>query len=139
MPGLERFVDAQDAVYATALRELRAGYKRTHWIWYVFPQLAGLGLSERSRIYGIASLDEAQNYLAHPVLGPRLVACTQAMLDHTDASALDILGSPDDAKFRSSMTLFGRIPGADPIFKNALDQFFDGREDPRTLDMLGER
>lgn len=139
MPGLERFVDAQDAVYATALRELRAGYKRTHWIWYVFPQLAGLGLSERSRIYGIASLDEARNYLAHPVLGPRLVACAQAMLDHADASALDILGSPDDAKFRSSMTLFGRVPGADPIYKRALDQFFGGREDPRTLDMLGER
>ena len=139
MPGLERFVDAQDAVYPVALRELRAGHKRTHWIWYIFPQLTGLGFSERSRFYGIVSIEEARDYLAHPVLGPRLVACTQAMIDHADASALDILGSPDDAKFRSSMTLFRRVPGADPIFKRALDQFFDGREDSRTLEMLGER
>jgi uncharacterized protein (DUF1810 family) len=137
MTGLDRFVQAQAAVYPTALRELSAGRKRTHWIWYIFPQLAGLGFSERSHFYGLASLAEAAAYLAHPVLGPRLVECTAAMLGHGDATALEILGSPDDMKFQSSMTLFGRVAGADPVFAAALGQFFDGREDRRTLALLG--
>ena len=137
MTGLDRFVQAQDAVYPTALRELRAGRKRTHWIWYIFPQLAGLGFSERAHFYGLASLAEAAAYLAHPLLGPRLVECAAAMLGHGDATALEILGSPDDMKFQSSMTLFRRVAGADSVFTAALGHFFDGREDGRTLALLG--
>ncbi len=137
MAGLDRFVAAQEPDHATALNELRAGHKQGHWIWYIFPQLAGLGFSECSRFYGIDSLAEAQAYLAHPILGQRLIECTAAMLSHDGASAGEILGTPDDAKFWSSMTLFRNVPGADPIFAKALDRFFDGIEDPRTLAKLG--
>src|SRR5882724_3520289 len=103
---LERFVKAQAPVFGAALDELKAGHKRTHWMWFVFPQLRGLGHSTMAEIYGIASLDEARAYLAHPVLGPRLRQCTEAVLAVADRSLHAIFGSPDDAKFRSSMTLF---------------------------------
>ena len=136
MPGLERFVRAQAPVYASALAELRAGRKRTHWIWYIFPQLCGLGRSGRALLYGIKSSAEASAYLAHPILGPRLIECTAAMLTHAGATAFEILGSPDDEKFRSSMTLFRHVPGADPIFATALEQFFGGVDDPLTLAKL---
>src|SRR5689334_13159806 len=105
---LERFVEAQDRVFDQALGELRAGRKRSHWMWFVFPQVAGLGMSATSRTYAIASLEEARAYLDHPVLGPRLVECAEAVLAHPERTALEVMGSPDDVKLRSSMTLFAR-------------------------------
>lgn len=132
---LARFVEAQARNYADALAELEAGRKRSHWMWYVFPQLAGLGLSPTARFYGIASLDEARDYLAHPVLGPRLTGATRAVLSHPDRSLHAIFGSPDDMKFRSSMTLFAEA-SAEPLFRRALATFGDGRPDPRTLELL---
>lgn len=129
---LDRFLEAQNGVYEQALAELRAGHKRSHWIWFVFPQVAGLGHSEMSRRFAIASLEEAQEYVAHAVLGPRLEECAHAVLSHRDRSALSIMGSPDDAKLRSSMTLFAAAAPDVPGFREVLDAFFDGRPDPRT-------
>jgi uncharacterized protein (DUF1810 family) len=134
---LERFVEAQDGVYVQALSELRAGRKRSHWMWFVFPQVAGLGMSAISQKYAIASPDEARAYLDHPVLGPRLVECAQAVLTLPDRTAREIMGSPDDVKLRSSMTLFVRA-GSEPVFQQVLDTFFDGELDPRTLELLQE-
>jgi uncharacterized protein (DUF1810 family) len=140
---LSRFVEAQEGVYERALQELRRGRKATHWMWFVFPQLAGLGHSEMARRYGISSLEEAQAYLRHPVLGPRLRECTAAACGVEGRSAYGIFGSPDDLKFRSSMTLFLRAgAGAgegegDGCFREALDRFFAGGEDPLTLSLLG--
>ncbi len=131
--NLARFVEAQAPIYSQALAELRAGCKRSHWMWFIFPQIAGLGLSATSRHYAIASLDEARAYLGHEVLGPRLRACTEAVCAHRGTSALAIFGSPDDAKFRSSMTLFSRI---EPWFGLALDAFFDGQADAATVEIL---
>ncbi|VEG55370.1 calpastatin [Mycolicibacterium aurum] len=131
---LARFVAAQEGVYATALAELRAGAKRTHWIWFIFPQLRGLGRSATAQRYGISSLDEARAYLRHPVLGPRLVECAGVLATHADRSATDILGYPDDLKVRSSMTLFARA-GQETVFGEVLAAFYDG-EDPATLDLL---
>ncbi|WP_134739026.1 DUF1810 domain-containing protein [Nocardioides sp. 503] len=135
---LERFVEAQsNGVHAQALAELRAGRKRSHWMWFVFPQVAGLGLSPTSQRYAVGSLDEARAYLDHPVLGPRLVECATAALSHSDLSAHQIMGSPDDAKLRSSMTLFALATGAEPVFQQVLDAFFAGERDPRTVEILG--
>jgi uncharacterized protein (DUF1810 family) len=118
---LERFVVAQDRVYDTVVDELRAGRKRTHWMWFVFPQMRGLGTSAMSYTYGIAALDEARAYLDHPVLGSRLVACTELVLAVTDRSLHEIFGSPDDRKFRSSMSLFASVAtGADTVFARGL-------------------
>jgi uncharacterized protein (DUF1810 family) len=133
--GLERFVEAQDGVYDDALAELSAGRKRTHWIWFIFPQIAGLGSSPTARLYAIASLDEARAYLAHPVLGPRLRECAQALLAIDGRSARDILGYPDDLKLRSSMTLFARAADDPGVFQAVLDRYFDG-PDPLTLKLL---
>lgn len=135
MSGLQRFVDAQEGIYATALAELRAGDKRTHWMWFVFPQMRGLGFSSNAQFYGIASLEEARDYLAHPVLGPRLRECTRAVLDVTGKPLEDILGGVDAQKFRSSMTLFLRASG-EPIFREALDRYCGGREDEKTLSLI---
>lgn len=134
---LERFVTAQAPVIATALAELRAGRKRTHWIWFVFPQLRGLGRSSMATFYGIASLHEARAYLAHPILGPRLELCTRAVLELETGSLHDIFGSPDDVKFQSSMTLFA-VAVADPAsaFHQALDHWCGGALDPQTLKLL---
>ena len=129
---LERFVSAQASIIDTAMAELRAGAKRGHWIWYVFPQLKGLGMSPTSMYYGIGSLAEAQAYLAHPVLGPRLKECVRLLLD-APGSAADILGG-DDVKLRSSLTLFVAADPDEPLFAAALERFFDGMLDPRTLD-----
>jgi uncharacterized protein (DUF1810 family) len=129
---LERFVDAQRGVYDDVLDELRAGRKASHWMWFVFPQLRGLGHSPTARYYGIASAAEARAYLAHPVLGPRLRECIERLLALEGRSAHAIFGSPDDLKLRSSLTLFGAVSG-DPLFGRALDRFFDGRPDPLTL------
>ncbi|MCU4178784.1 DUF1810 domain-containing protein [Bosea sp. BH3] len=135
---LQRFLDAQESVWQTALSEITDGRKRSHWIWFVFPQMRGLGLSATSEFYGIASLDEARAYLAHPELGARLTACAEAVLAHEKLSAHSIFGSPDDMKLRSSMTLFDAAsePG-DNLYYAVLRNFFDGVPDPRTLDLLG--
>ncbi|EKE44906.1 hypothetical protein OCGS_0941 [Oceaniovalibus guishaninsula JLT2003] len=135
MDDLERFIDAQRATYATALAEIEAGAKRSHWMWYVFPQLRGLGQSEMAYRFGIAGRDEAARYLAHGVLGPRLVRIAEAMLAHDGRDAAAILGPVDALKLRSSMTLFASLPDAPPVFGAVLDTFFDG-PDPRTLDLL---
>ncbi|MGR6430632.1 DUF1810 domain-containing protein [Rhizobium sp. PAMB 3174] len=130
---LDHFLAAQATVYETALAELEAGRKRSHWMWFIFPQIEGLGTSEMSRRYALHSLDEARAYLAHPVLGERLRECTRAMLKHADRSARQILGSPDDMKFHSSMTLFHCAAQNEPLFADALAAFFDGMEDAATL------
>ncbi len=136
---LKRFVDAQDAgeAYARALAELRAGRKQTHWMWFVFPQLAGLGASAMAQRYAISGPDEARAYLAHRVLGPRLLACVTAVNAVEDRSAHEIFGSPDDLKFRSCATLFGRISDDPGVFRAALGRYFGGAEDPATLRLLG--
>ena len=133
---LARFLAAQARNYADALAELRAGHKLSHWMWYVFPQAEGLGHSSVARYYGIQSRGEAEAYLRHPVLGARLAACAEALLLHPQRSALQIMGSPDDLKLCSSMTLFASIPGASPLFARVLTSFFGGREDVLTLEWL---
>lgn len=133
---LDRFLVAQSADYATALAELRRGRKESHWIWYVLPQLRGLGVSSMSREYGISDLSEARAYLEHPVLGPRLRECVRAICAHEGASAVDILGSIDALKFRSSLTLFAAAARDDELFRAALGQFFGGQPDPKTIQLL---
>jgi uncharacterized protein (DUF1810 family) len=135
---LERFVAAQDGTYDGALTELRAGRKTGHWIWFVFPQVAGLGRSEISRHYAIASLGEARGYLAHPVLGPRLRECVAAVLATRGRSAEEMLGSIDAVKLRSSMTLFHRAAPDEAAFGDVLDRFYGGRPDDATDAILGE-
>ena len=133
---LQRFVDAQDGVYERALAELRRGRKTSHWMWFVFPQLRGLGRSAMAYEYGIASLDEARAYLAHALLGPRLVECTAAVNAVEGRSAHEIFGSPDDMKFHSSMTLFARASPATAEFSAALDIYFAAEPDERTIRLL---
>jgi uncharacterized protein (DUF1810 family) len=132
---LQRFLDAQAPVIDTALAELRAGRKRSHWMWFVFPQLAVLGRSATAKFYGIESLEEARQYAAHPVLGARLASCTEAVLAHAGRSANAIFCSPDDLKFRSCMTLFARAAPGEPLFRRALATFYDS-EDPLTAEWL---
>jgi uncharacterized protein (DUF1810 family) len=132
---LGRFVEAQDRVYPTALGELRAGAKRSHWIWFIFPQLRGLGHSTTAHEFGISSTAEARAYLDHPVLGPRLRDCAATLLAHAGRTAHEIFGYPDDLKVRSSMTLFAQA-GGDPVFGAVLDAFYDGKHDPATLELL---
>jgi uncharacterized protein (DUF1810 family) len=131
---LERFIEAQAPVIEQVRRELRAGAKRTHWMWFVFPQLRGLGRSATAQHYGLASADEARAYLAHPILGPRLVECTELVNQVEGKTALQIFGSPDDMKFRSCMTLFATLRPAP--FRDALQKFFDGHPDKLTLGLL---
>jgi uncharacterized protein (DUF1810 family) len=135
--NLDRFLRAQADAYAQALGELRRGRKASHWIWFIFPQVAGLGSSPTSRLYAIATLDEARAYAAHPMLGPRLIECATAMLSHQGLTARDILGTPDDLKFRSSMTLFAAALPEEALFADALERFFGGAGDPLTLAKLG--
>ncbi|MCK1743273.1 DUF1810 domain-containing protein [Bradyrhizobium sp. 139] len=132
---LERFVRAQDPVYRDVQGELTRGRKQSHWMWFVFPQVSGLGFSAMSQRYAIGSRAEAGAYLAHPVLGPRLTECTTLMLAVKGRTINAILGAPDDAKFRSSMTLFGAVAG-EPVFEQALARFFAGEPDQATLDIL---
>ncbi|MEZ5878751.1 MAG: DUF1810 domain-containing protein [Tepidamorphaceae bacterium] len=136
---LERFVSAQEPVFANVADELSAGKKLTHWMWFIFPQLAELGRSERARFYGIKGLDEARAYLAHPLLGQRLRQCVRLVLRHENMSAHDIFGSPDDMKFRSCLTLFREASadsGDSDLFDAGLNAFY-GAPDPLTLDLLG--
>jgi len=128
---------AQEGVYQTALAELEAGRKRTHWMWFVLPQIAGLGSSSMARRYALSDLAEARAYLAHPVLGARLRSCVEAVLKHPDRTANDILGAPDDLKFCSCLTLFEAAAPEEPLFGSALDVFYAGARDSRTLDLLG--
>jgi uncharacterized protein (DUF1810 family) len=137
---LQRFVTAQAPTFETALTELRAGRKQSHWMWFIFPQLRGLGRSPTARFYGIASLGEARAYLAHPVLGPRLELATQAVLSTKDLSIQQIFGSPDDLKFHSSMTLFTLASSvASNSFCESLDRWFDGKTDEASLKLLRDR
>ncbi len=138
---LQRFLDAQDGggTYEQALTELRAGHKTSHWMWFVFPQLAGLGQSAMSQRYAIASLDEARAYLDHSVLGPRLRDCAAALLSHRDRSAREILGEIDAIKLRSSMTLFARAAPEEMRFQQVLDRYFAGEADPETDARLREQ
>jgi uncharacterized protein (DUF1810 family) len=129
---LERFVAAQDGVYEGALRELRAGRKTGHWIWFIFPQLVGLGRSEMSRFYGLESVDEARAYLDHPILGPRLRECVGAVLATSGSSAEQIFGSLDAMKVRSSMTLFHRAAPDEASFAEVLQRFYGGATDDAT-------
>jgi uncharacterized protein (DUF1810 family) len=134
--NLRRFVEAQDLVYRSVIAELRAGVKQSHWMWFVFPQVSGLGHSAMADKYAIVSLDEAKAYLAHPLLGARLKECTELVLAVTGRTARQILGSPDDMKFRSSMTLFAQADPGEPLFRDALKKYFDGKDDPATLERI---
>ncbi len=134
--NLQRFVDAQQPVFEQVCAELRGGRKRSHWIWFIFPQMRGLGHSETAGFYGISSRQEAEAYLAHPVLGPRLRECTRLVTMVEGRSIDQILGYPDNLKFRSSMTLFALTGSDNQIFRDALQKCFDGKPDQRTLDLL---
>jgi uncharacterized protein (DUF1810 family) len=134
--GLSRFIEAQDADYAQALAEIRAGRKRSHWMWYVFPQFRGLGSSPTSLHYAIKSREEAEAYLSHPILGRRLVECAEAVLQIRDRSALELFSSPDDMKLRSSATLFASVSPEGSVFHRLIDQYFDGRRDDRTIELI---
>ncbi len=135
--NLQRFLDAQAPQLADVLDELRRGRKVSHWMWYFFPQLRGLGLSSTAQFYGITSLDEAIAYLAHPTLGARLRDCVALMNTHCNRTAEQILGHVDALKFRSSLTLFARASSNEPPFIEALERFYDGQPDPRTIELLG--
>lgn len=136
---LDRFLRAQQGTYEGALAEIRAGRKRSHWMWFILPQVAGLGSSAMSQRYAIADADEARAYLAHPVLGARLVACCEAALSVEGRSAHEIFGSPDDLKFCSSATLFASVSPPGSVFERVLDRYFDGRRDERTAELLGQQ
>lgn len=135
--NLRRFIEAQLSAYDRALGELRTGCKTSHWIWFIFPQMKGLGYSQASQLYGLGGLEEARAFLAHPTLGARLRESVEAMLACGDSDAASILGVTDAMKFRSSMTLFQRAAPNEPLFAQALAKFFNGEEDARTLEKLG--
>jgi len=140
MPGsydLDRFISAQEGIYAGVLDELKRGRKVGHWIWFIFPQVAGLGYSAMSQQYAISSLDEARAYLAHPILGPRLRECAATALAATGRTALEIFGSIDAMKLRSSMTLFHRAAPDEPVFAQVLERYYDGKVDEATDARLG--
>jgi uncharacterized protein (DUF1810 family) len=134
---LSRFVRAQKHVYADALSEITNGRKRTHWMWFVFPQLAGLGVSATSERYAIATVDEARAYLDHPILGPRLLECSESLLRVEGRSATAILGTPDDLKLRSCATLFASVSAPGSVFDRVLEKYYGGARDPKTLRLLG--
>ena len=133
----EHFLRAQNPIYSNVLAELRAGEKRSHWMWFIFPQLTALGRSPTALRYGLDDVAMAQDYLRHEVLGRRLIECTRAVLGVSGRTAHQIFGSPDDLKFRSSMTLFGRADPEEAAFADALAQYYDGQEDFRTVELLG--
>ena len=138
MSNLSKFVDAQETAYQQALAEIKSGRKRGHWMWYILPQIQGLGFSEISKHYAIKDLAEAEEYLKHPVLGPRLVEICTALLGLASNDANRIFGSPDDLKLKSSMTLFASLPNADAVFQSVLVKFFAGVRDGKTLQILGK-
>jgi len=134
--SLQRFIDAQQSDYETALSEIKRGRKQSHWMWYIFPQIQGLGFSFTSKLYAIKNLHEAQAYLNHPLLGKRLKEITDALINLPLTNAHEIFGSPDDVKLKSSMTLFASLPDADPVFESALKKFFKGEKDAKTLSII---
>jgi uncharacterized protein (DUF1810 family) len=134
--NLSRFVQAQENDYNQALSEIRGGRKQSHWMWYIFPQFDGLGFSSTSRRYSIKSLAEAEAYLSHPVLGPRLIECAEAVLGVEGRSAFEIFGSPDDMKLRSSATLFACVSPPGSVFERLLRKYFQGERDGKTLNLL---
>jgi uncharacterized protein (DUF1810 family) len=136
---LARFVEAQEHEYVQALSEMRSGQKRSHWMWYVFPQFEGLGFSSTSRRYAIKSVSEAEAYLRHPILGPRLLESAQAILGVDGRSALEVFGSPDNMKLRSSATLFASVSPAGSVFEQLLDRYFGGKPDDKTLRLLEQQ
>lgn len=136
MNDLKRFLDAQENDYERALAEIRRGRKQSHWMWYIFPQIAGLGYSPTSKLYAIKDIAEAELYLAHPVLGARLVEISDALLEIEGKTANQIFGSPDDVKLKSSMTLFGSLENAHPVFRQVLDKYFHGAKDRKTLELI---
>jgi len=136
---LERFLSAQQQSYQSALTEIRNGKKASHWMWYIFPQLKGLGSSQMAIHYGIENLDEAKAYLAHPTLGKRLVEISTAALETKTSHATTLMGSPDDLKLRSCMTLFSELKPTHPVFQQVLDKYFKGEKDHRTLALLTQR
>jgi uncharacterized protein (DUF1810 family) len=136
--NLKKFIDAQEKTYEKALSEIQRGQKKSHWMWYIFPQVKGLGFSETSKFYAIEDLEEAAAFLKDPVLGKRLVQISQALLDLKDLSASQIFGSPDDMKLKSSMTLFSTIDNTHPVFRQVLDKFFKGAMDEKTLSIIGK-
>ena len=134
--NLKRFLDAQDEVFEQVCTELREGRKRTHWMWFIFPQLKGLGHSAMAEFYAISSLQEAEAYLSHPVLGARLTQCTELVNQIEGRTVDQIFGSPDNLKFRSCMTLFAQLEADKQLFKDALEKYFGGEVDARTLELL---
>lgn len=138
-PALKRFLEAQERDYHTALAEIKNGRKRSHWIWYIFPQIQGLGLSGTSRFYAIENIREARDYLAEPVLGARLTEICKELLELDTRNATEVFGRPDDLKVRSSMTLFAEADPSNPLFQQVLDKFFHGEKDEKTLEILGRR
>jgi uncharacterized protein (DUF1810 family) len=136
---LKRFIDAQESSYAIALSEIKSGRKRSHWMWYVFPQIKGLGFSETSMFYAIKDIEEAEAFLQHPILGHRLIEISKELLKLESNNAHQILGSPDDVKLHSSMTLFSSTPGASPVFEDVLRKFFNGEKDDKTLQILRDK
>jgi len=138
MNDLKRFLDAQENDFERALAEIKRGRKQSHWMWYIFPQIAGLGSSETSRFYAVKDRAEAELYLAHPVLGARLIEVSEALLEIEGKTANQIFGSPDDVKLKSSMTLFGALKNTNPVFQSVLDEYFNGTNDLRTLQMIDD-
>jgi len=136
--NLTRFLTAQDGIYDQALAELKRGKKETHWMWFIFPQIDGLGRSEMAIRYAIKSRQEAEAYLQHPILGPRLTECSTALLQIHGKTASDIMGCPDDLKLNSSMTLFAAISKPGSVFHQVIDKYFQGQTDQKTIDLLGE-
>jgi uncharacterized protein (DUF1810 family) len=133
---LERFITAQKGVFQTALSEVQSGRKQSHWMWYIFPQIKGLGFTETSKLYALESLQEAEEFLNHRVLGPRLVLISSALIELDTADAHQIFGSPDDLKLHSCMTLFSEVPNTDPVFSQVLEKFYGSRKDNKTLKIL---
>jgi uncharacterized protein (DUF1810 family) len=133
---LNRFLEAQRETYDRALAEIKRGHKQSHWMWYIFPQLADLGLSSTAKFYGIKDVTEASAYLAHPVLGQRLIDISTAMLQVEGKTANQILGSPDDLKLRSSMTLFSLVQPTNPVFQAVLDKYYGGELDEKTMELV---
>jgi uncharacterized protein (DUF1810 family) len=136
--NLKRFIDAQQSDYETALTEIKNGKKRSHWMWYIFPQIQGLGFSETSIFYAIKDVSEAEAFLKHPTLGSNLIEISNALLGLENNNANSILGSPDDMKLKSSMTLFASLPNTNPVFDLVLKKFFDGAKDSKTLQMINQ-
>jgi uncharacterized protein (DUF1810 family) len=134
--SLKRFTDAQENSYAMAFSEIQQGRKQSHWMWFIFPQIAGLGFSETSRYYAIKDLQEAAGFLKHPVLGLRLINISRELLKLKTNDAHQVFGSPDDLKLKSSMTLFAMLPGADPVFQRVLEKFFNSDKDMKTLHII---